>query len=78
MTNADANQDPHRPLEPGQEWHIGGQDRQMDDQEQLEQLVAYIDAHYDTPDFRPPWAGAALLRRINIVRSCRTGLHTRQ
>ena len=57
MTNADANQDPHRPLEPGQEWHIGGQDRQMDDKEQLEQLVAYIDAHYDTPDFRPPWAG---------------------
>ena len=57
MTNADANQDPHRPLEPGQEWHIGGQDRQMGEKEQLEQLVAYIDAHYDTPDFRPPWAG---------------------
>ena len=57
MTNADANQDPHRPLEPGQEWHIGGQDRQMEEKEQLEQLVAYIDAHYDTPGFRPPWAG---------------------
>ena len=57
MTNADAKQDPHRPLEPGQEWHIGGQDRQMEEKEQLEQLVAYIDAHYDTPDFRPPWAG---------------------
>ena len=57
MTNADANQDPHRPLEPGQEWHIDGQDRQMEEKEQLEQLVAYIDAHYDTPDFRPPWAG---------------------
>lgn len=42
MTNADANQDPHRPLEPGQEWHIGGQDRQMEEKEQLEQLVAYI------------------------------------
>lgn len=78
MTNADANQDPHRPLEPGQEWHIGGQDRQMDDKEQLEQLVAYIDAHYDTPDFRPPWAGGGSPVRINIARSCRTGLHTRQ
>nr|WP_278722424.1 alpha/beta hydrolase [Corynebacterium accolens] len=62
MTQAHDNsahdeQDPHRPLEPGQEWHIGGQDRQMSEEEQLEQLVSYIDAHYETPDFRPPWAG---------------------
>ncbi|MER0081618.1 alpha/beta hydrolase [Corynebacterium sp. KPL2861] len=56
MTDAH-DKDPHRPLEPGQEWHIGGQDRQMSEEEQLEQLVSYIDAHYETPDFRPPWAG---------------------
>ena len=56
MTDAH-DKDPHRPLEPGQEWRIGGQDRQMSEEEQLEQLVSYIDAHYETPDFRPPWDG---------------------
>ena len=32
----------------------------MEEKEQLEQLVAYIDAHYDTPDFRPPWGRGRL------------------
>lgn len=49
--------DPHRPLEEGQEWHIGGSDRQLSEPEQLEQLSSYLEAHYPLPDFRPPWAG---------------------
>lgn len=48
---------PHRPLDAGQQWRIGGQDRPLSDEEQLEQLVSYFDAHYKLPDFRPPWAG---------------------
>lgn len=49
--------DPHRPLEDGQEWHIGGSGRQLSEHEQLEQLASYLEAHYRLPDFRPPWAG---------------------
>lgn len=48
-----------RPLDEGQEWFIGGQDRQLDDDAQLEQLASYIDAHYELPDFTPPWKGGA-------------------
>lgn len=48
-----------RPLEPGQDWRIGGQQRQLSEEEQLEQLCSYMDAHYDLPDFTPPWRGGA-------------------
>ncbi|MCK2199574.1 alpha/beta hydrolase [Corynebacterium callunae] len=39
------------------EFEVGGKDRQLSDEEQLEQLGSYIDAHYPLPDFTPPWAG---------------------
>lgn len=48
-----------RPLEPGQDWRIGGQESQLSDEEQLEQLYSYLDAHYELPDFTPPWKGGA-------------------
>lgn len=39
------------------EWNIGGTDRQLSPEEQLEQLFSYMEVHYPLPDFRPPWAG---------------------
>lgn len=39
------------------EWNIGGHDRQLSPEEQLEQLASYMEVHYPLPDFRPPWAG---------------------
>lgn len=39
------------------EWNIGGQDRQLTPEQQLEQLSSYMEVHYPLPDFRPPWAG---------------------
>lgn len=39
------------------EWNIGGTDRQLSPEEQLEQLSSYMEVHYPLPDFRPPWAG---------------------
>ena len=39
------------------EWTIGGQDRQLTPEQQLEQLSSYMEVHYPLPDFRPPWAG---------------------
>ncbi|MCZ9298903.1 alpha/beta hydrolase [Corynebacterium hesseae] len=39
------------------EWNIGGQDRQLSPEQQLEQLSSYMEVHYPLPDFRPPWAG---------------------
>ncbi|ALC04665.1 hypothetical protein CDES_00925 [Corynebacterium deserti GIMN1.010] len=42
-----------------EEFEVGGKDRQLSDEEQLEQLGSYIDAHYPLPDFTPPWAGGA-------------------
>lgn len=48
-----------RPLEQGQQWHIGGHDRSMSEKEQLEQLYSYLDAHYELPDFTPPWKGGS-------------------
>ncbi len=41
------------------EFQVGGQDRDLSPEEQLEQLYSYIDAHYETPDFTPPWKGGA-------------------
>lgn len=49
---------PHRPLDADQEWFIGGHDRPMSQEEQLEQLASYLEAHYDLPDFTPPWKAA--------------------
>ena len=40
-----------------EEFEVGGQDRQLSEEEQLEQLASYFDAHYPLPDFTPPWAG---------------------
>lgn len=48
---------PYRPLDEGQTWEIGGQDRPLTEDEQLEQLVEYLDAHFPLPDFRLPWKG---------------------
>ena len=39
------------------EWTIGGTDRQLTPEQQLEQLSSYMEVHYPLPDFRPPWAG---------------------
>lgn len=52
---------PHRPLDADQEWFIGGHDRSMSQEEQLEQLASYLEAHYDLPDFTPPWKAPAPL-----------------
>lgn len=41
------------------EFQVGGVDRQLPPVEQLEQLYSYIDAHYETPDFTPPWKGGS-------------------
>lgn len=39
------------------EWTIGGTDRQLTPEQQLDQLSSYLEVHYPLPDFRPPWAG---------------------
>ena len=39
------------------EWNIGGTDRQLTPEQQLDQLSSYLEVHYPLPDFRPPWAG---------------------
>ncbi len=44
-------------LAEGQTWEIGGQDRQLSEEEQLTQLGSYLEAHYELPDFLPPWKG---------------------
>ncbi len=38
-------------------FHVGGVDRTPTEEEQLEQIGSYIDAHYPLPPFTPPWAG---------------------
>ena len=45
------------PLDEGQTWEIGGQDRPLTEDEQLDELLAHLDAHFPLPDFRPPWKG---------------------
>ncbi|WP_080792738.1 alpha/beta hydrolase [Corynebacterium pacaense] len=40
-----------------EEFQVGGIDRELSDEQQLEQLTSYFDAHYPLPDFTPPWAG---------------------
>ncbi|GAB2503153.1 alpha/beta hydrolase fold protein [Corynebacterium atrinae] len=41
------------------DFQVGGIDRTMSQEEQLEQLYSYLDAHYELPDFTPPWKGGA-------------------
>lgn len=41
------------------DFQVGGVDRTMSQEEQLEQLYSYLDAHYELPDFTPPWKGGA-------------------
>ncbi|QGU03496.1 alpha/beta hydrolase [Corynebacterium comes] len=51
---------PHEQLQEEQfraEFQVGGIDRSLPAEEQLEQLYSYIDAHYEMPDFTPPWKG---------------------
>lgn len=40
-----------------EEFQVGGIDRELSAEQQLEQLASYFDAHYPLPDFRAPWAG---------------------
>ncbi|WPF68717.1 alpha/beta hydrolase [Corynebacterium sp. 21KM1197] len=42
-----------------QDFQVGGIDREFTEEQQLEQLGTYIDAHYPLPSFSPPWAGGA-------------------
>lgn len=39
------------------EFRVGGQDRELSPEQQLEQLHTYLDAHHELPDLTPPWAG---------------------
>ncbi|RNE48207.1 alpha/beta hydrolase fold domain-containing protein [Corynebacterium alimapuense] len=41
------------------DFQVGGIDREMSPEQQLEQLYSYLEAHYDLPDFTPPWKGGA-------------------
>lgn len=42
-----------------QQWHIGGYDHKMSQEDQLEQLYSHLEAHFPLPDFTPPWKGGA-------------------
>lgn len=42
-----------------QDFQVGGVDRPFTEEQQLEQIGTYIDAHYPLPSFAPPWAGGA-------------------
>ncbi|MBP3088336.1 alpha/beta hydrolase [Corynebacterium sp. sy017] len=37
------------------EFQVGGIDRQLSQEQQLEQLSSYIHAHYEQPEKNPPW-----------------------
>ncbi len=39
-----------------EEFQVGGIDRKLSAEQQLEQLATYIYAHYDIPDKNPPWS----------------------
>ncbi|MGP6175050.1 alpha/beta hydrolase [Corynebacterium sp. A21] len=41
------------------EYRIGGHQGDLPAEDQLAQLASYLDAHYEIPDFTPPWAGGA-------------------
>ncbi|AFH51014.1 Alpha/beta hydrolase family protein [Corynebacterium pseudotuberculosis 267] len=38
------------------EFEVGGKDRKLSPEEQLEQLSTYIAAHYERPAMNPPWS----------------------
>ena len=39
-----------------EEFQVGGVDRKLTPEQQLEQLATYLYAHYDLPDKNPPWS----------------------
>lgn len=41
------------------QWHIGGYDHTMSQEDQLEQLYSHLEAHFPLPDFTPPWKGGS-------------------
>ncbi|WIM67859.1 alpha/beta hydrolase [Corynebacterium breve] len=62
----------HSELQPGQpddnyplneqgaeDFNVGGVERTLPEEQQLEQLVSYMDSTYPLPDFTPPWKGGA-------------------
>lgn len=51
--------DDHYPLNDmaSADFNVGGLRRTLPPEQQLEQLVSYIDATYPLPDLTPPWAG---------------------
>lgn len=57
--NQNSKQDADRDAQEREQFQIGGVDRKLTPEQQLEQLATYIDAHYELPDFTPPWAGGA-------------------
>ncbi|WP_199222444.1 alpha/beta hydrolase fold domain-containing protein [Corynebacterium yudongzhengii] len=40
-------------------FHVGGVRRTLPPEKQLEQLLSYMEAHYELPDFAPPWKGGS-------------------
>lgn len=42
-----------------EQFRIGGHEQELSQEQQLAQLTSYIEAHYELPDFTPPWAGGA-------------------
>ena len=42
-----------------EDFNVGGVERTLPPEEQLEQLVSYMDATYPVPDFSPPWKGGS-------------------
>ena len=40
-----------------EDFNVGGVKRLLPPEQQLEQLVSYLDVTYPRPDFRPPWQG---------------------
>lgn len=42
-----------------EEFRVGGHEGELSSEQQLEQIASYLDAHYELPDFTPPWAGGA-------------------
>ena len=50
-----------------EEFQVGGIDRKLSAEQQLEQLATYIYAHYDLPEKNPPWSeNPSVLRQISV------------
>lgn len=39
------------------EFLVGGHEQELSEEQQLTQLASHLEAHYELPDFTPPWAG---------------------